>query len=363
VGRLSSIGLHVVLVAIVVFWPVAASAAQSATPLASPTTGSSDAPLPVTFPGDDGPHETTTEWWYYTGHLFSAKGDRYGFEFVIFKGDRGGVAGYASHFAVTDGQAGRFQYDQRVALAAGVSRPGEGFDLTLDDWSMRGANGEDALRATLPDYAIDLELTSTKPPALHDGDGYFAYGDGTASYYYSRTRIAVTGMLMVRGEPISVTGEAWMDHQWGDFATYAGGGWDWFAVQFADDTDLMLYVIRDKTGAPVQAYGSLIDRAGELTALGGSEFAVTPTGSWTSPATGTTYPSGWRVTVAAASLSVTLSPVLADQELDTRATTGVIYWEGEVEVDGTRAGAPVAGLGYVELTGYAPFSPPSTPGI
>ena len=205
----------------------------------------------------------------------------------------------------------------------------------------------------MPGYAIDLALESTKPAVLHDGDGYIAYGDGTASYYYSRTRLAVTGTLTVDGERQAVTGEAWMDHQWGDFETFEEGGWDWFALQFDDQTELMLYLIRDETGRVVLVDGSLVAADGTLTILDRDDFTLRETASWTSPHTGVTYPAGWTITLPAEDLVVDLTPTLADQELDTTATTGVIYWEGEVLVDARRAGQPLTGLGYVELTGYA----------
>jgi predicted secreted hydrolase len=350
-GSVRSLVRLLALLALLVVVPRGVGA-ETASPVASPSTA--DAPIPVTFPRDDGPHDASTEWWYYTGHLFTAAGDRYGFEYVVFKGQRGALTGYAAHFAVTDNPRDRFTYGQRLVPATGVSRPAVGFDLTIGDWTMRGANGRDALRAAMPGYGIDLRLESEKPPALHDGDGYIAYGDGTASYYYSRTRLAVEGTLTVDGAAGPVTGEAWMDHQWGDFETYEEGGWDWYALQLQDGTELMLYVIHDPAGRPVIVDGSLIDEDGDLTVLDADDFSLEATDRWTSPRNGTTYPSGWEIDVPAEDLALTVTPTQVDQELDTSRTTGVTYWEGEVTVEGTRDGEPLAGLGYVELTGYAP---------
>jgi len=188
---------------------------------------------------------------------------------------------------------------------------------------------------------------------LHDGDGYVDYGNGTGSYYYSRTRMEVTGSLLVDGEARPVTGEAWMDHQWGNFSTFSVGGWDWFSVQLDDGSDLMLYLVKDAAGNPTIVDGSLIAADGSLTVLEPSDFVVTATAEWTSARSGATYPAAWTVTVPAADLELRLEPTVPDQELETTATTEVIYWEGEVTVVGTRGGDPIAGLGYVELTGYA----------
>lgn len=327
----------------------ASTAAQSG---ATPVPASGDAPVPVTFPRDDGPHEALTEWWYYTGHLFTESGDRFGFEYVFFKARRGALEGYVAHFAITDNASQTFQYDQRLSGAPGVSSPATGFDLALGNWSMSGANGNDVLQAAMPGYAIDLSLRAQKPAVLHDGDGYIAYGDGTASYYYSRTRMEVTGTLDVAGHQLPVTGEGWMDHQWGDFATFDDGGWDWFAVQLDNNTELMLYLVRDLAGDVVMVDGSLVDATGQLTVLEREDFTVRETGTWTSPETGISYPSGWTIDIPAEQLALSLVPALDNQELDTTATTGVIYWEGETVVSGRRGDTPVTGFAYVELTGY-----------
>ncbi|MDQ3168418.1 MAG: hypothetical protein M3P94_07195 [Chloroflexota bacterium] len=331
--------------------PGSGLAAQGMTPFAESSPGADDAPDPITFPEDDGPHEAAVEWWYYTGHLFADDGRRFGFEQVVFKGERSGTVGYASHVAITDAAAGTFTYDQRLA-GPETSVPGSGFNLVIGDWAMRGEGGADRLRLTLPGYVMAISLTATKSPVLHDGDGYIDYGNGQASYYYSRTRMAVEGILDVGGESLPVTGEAWMDHQWGDFDTFSGGGWDWYSVQLDDRSDLMLYLINAPDGTPIIVDGSLVAADGTLTILDGDDFTVAATGEWTSEATGITYPSGWDISVPAEDLILTLSPTLRDQELDTTDTTGVIYWEGEVTVAGERAGAAIAGLGYVELTGY-----------
>ncbi len=331
--------------------PLTSVLATQATPFAEASPGIDDAPDPVTFPRDDAAHAAAVEWWYYTGHLFAPDGRRFGFEQVVFKGEQGGTIGYASHAAITDGTAGKFIYDQRLA-GPETAQPGPGFNLVIGDWVMRGEGGEDRLRMTLPGYAMAVTVTATKPPALHDGDGYIDYGNGQASYYYSRTRMVVEGILDVGGEALAVTGEAWMDHQWGDFDTFSGGGWDWYSIQLEDGYDVMLYLINAPDGTPIIIDGSLVDPDGALTVLDGDDFTIEATDSWTSDATGITYPSGWEVSLPREGLILALVPTLPEQELDTTATTGVIYWEGEVTVEGERDEAPIAGLGYVELTGY-----------
>ncbi|HEU5318667.1 MAG TPA: lipocalin family protein [Chloroflexota bacterium] len=329
---------------------------------------------PVSLPRDEGPHDVLAEWWYYTGHLYptNAPDRELGFEFVFFRGVRGErPPGYAAHFAVTDVMRGRFAYDQRQDVAlreaarptaasrgpgiVAAARESGGFDMQLGDWSMRGANGSDSLQSALPGYALDLSLTALKPPALHLGapplePGLISFGPAGYSYYYSRTRMAAAGALVVDGARLEVRGEAWMDHQWGDFLVLGGGGWDWFAVNLADGRDVTASVIRDESGAVVIAYGTLVDAAGNAQHLAPGSFAIQGRGRWTSPRTGIAYPAGWSLRVPGVGLDLILQPLLPDQELDTRASTGVIYWEGAVAV--ADATGTEVGRGYVELTGY-----------
>jgi predicted secreted hydrolase len=165
--------------------------------------------------------------------------------------------------------------------------------------------------------------------------------------------MSARGTLTVHGRTVSVEGEAWFDHQWGDFIAVGGGGWDWFAVNLADGSDLTLSFVRDRAGAYSLVYGTYVGADGAATHLPADAFAVTVTGHWTSPKTGAVYPAGWHVTVPGRGLTIDLAPTVAGQELDTRPTTGVVYWEGSQVVRATRNGKPVAGAAYVELTGYA----------
>ncbi len=344
-------------------------------------------PLPIVFPRDDGPHDRLTEWWYYTGHLRDrATGARYGFEFVVFRAERGDFpVSWASHLAITDERSGRFLYAQRSEIGPQVDGSphgpdGEptGFRLAIDDvspwapvtaipgsWTMAGANGSDTLAAAMspPEAAaagspagvgLRLALSARKPPALHGTNGFIAFGPAGGSYYYSRTRLAATGTLVVDGRTLAVDGTAWFDHQWGDFIAVGGGGWDWFAMNLGDGTDLTLSLVRDASGGHPLMYGTSVAPDGTTTHLAATDFSVTVTDRWTSPVSGTTYPAGWRISVPRLALLVDLRPTIAGQELDTRATTGVVYWEGSQVVTAVRAGRSIGGEAYVELTGYGP---------
>jgi predicted secreted hydrolase len=339
----------------------------------------------VVLPRDDGPHDRLTEWWYYTGHLAAADGRTFGFEYVVFRAERGGFpVSWASHLAVTDEAGQRFAYGQRSEIGPQVDlsprdsngAPG-GFALALAGvdparpatlanaaWTMTGSGGHDTLSAvvgpaeaaatTMPNgFGLQLDLAPLAPPALHGRNGWVDFGGAGGSYYYSRTRMTAAGTLVVDGERLAVTGTAWFDHQWGDFIAVGGGGWDWFALNLDDGSDLTLSLVRSADGTYPLVYGTLVRPDGTSVPLARDEISVVALGEWTSGRTGARYPSGWHVRVSADALDLTVLPTVRDQELDTRATTGVVYWEGSETVTGTRAGRAVAGRGYVELTGYA----------
>lgn len=340
-------------------------------------------PQPVVLPRDDGPHDRLTEWWYYTGHLRAAGGRRLGFELVVFRAERGSLpVSWASHLAITDETEGRFHYAQRSEIGPQVARTGtpeaagrafafamSGFDPAAPGsaprapWLLAGGDGRDVLSAAAtaeevagdPAAAIglELELAALKPPVLHDGEGWIDFGPAGGSYYYSRTRMAATGLVVLGEERLEVEGTAWFDHQWGDFISAGAGGWDWFALNLDDGTDLTLSLVRAADGSYPLAYGTLVEPDGTARHLDASAFRVEATGVWTSPVTGTAWPAGWRVSVPDRDLELAVRPTVAHQELDTRATTGVVYWEGSQRVSGSRAGRAVSGVGYVELTGYA----------
>lgn len=331
-------------------------------------------PQPVEFPRDDAAHDRLTEWWYVTGHLDEVGGTRrFGYEAVIFRAQRGDFpVSWASHVALTEkpspGRSGSFRYFERSEIGAQVDITSLLFSRVATAFAITGANPLDpttqgneawrmivALDGSMQIGAgpLNLRAASGKAPVLHDDDGYVGFADAGGSYYYSRTRMPTTGSIVVDGEQMAVAGSSWFDHQWGDFISVGGGGWDWFALNLSDGSDLMLSFVRDANGNYPLVYGTYVDVRGAARRIDGSDIDLVATGEWTSPRTGTTWPSGWRLSVPSLRLDVAITPEIADQELDTRATTGVIYWEGASRVSGSRGGVPIAGRAYVELTGYA----------
>ena len=331
------------------------------------------APREFRFPADHGPHpEFRTEWWYYTGNLETAEGRRFGFQLTFF---RSALApempvresawatrqAWLAHFTVSDVDGGRFHSFERwsrgaVGLAGARAEP---FRVWVKDWRAEavGSPSEDPtppmhLAAAEGDVGIDLVLQPGKPPVLQGDRGLSRKSAevGNASYYYSLTRMPAAGTIHLGGERFAVTGLAWMDREW---STSSLGrdqvGWDWFALQLSDGSDLMLYRLRRQDGAADPASsGTVVVPTGDARHLRLADFQIAPSGEWRSPRSGGRYPGQWRVRIPAEELDLEVRPLLADQELD----VSFRYWEGAVEVAGNRRGRPVRGRGYVELTGY-----------
>jgi predicted secreted hydrolase len=206
-----------------------------------------------------------------------------------------------------------------------------------------------------PPIALDLQLDEGKPPVLQGDAGYSQKGaaPGNASHYYSLTRMPTTGSLTIDGTRHQVTGQSWMDHEFGtSFLEPGQAGWDWFALQLDDGTDVMLYAMRRGDGsADPYSSGTLVAPSGATTRLRAADFSLRPGRAWTSKATRGSYPVEWAVAVPGAQLSLTVQAALDGQEMS--GISGVSYWEGAVAARGTKAGGPITGRGYLEMTGYA----------
>lgn len=323
------------------------------------------------FPRDHASHDRfKTEWWYFTGHLSSTNGRKFGYELTFFRSalpDSEPGNGtwnlenvYLAHFALTDLNGKRFFFKELL------NRKGLGLADARQDipyvynqgWSMEFIGDKIALRADTPDYSIHLLLDPRKPPAIHGADGVSqkASCKGCASHYYSMTHLDSSGTVFVKAEAVPVTGLSWMDHEFGsNQLTEKQVGWDWFSIQLNDNRELMLYLMRNADGTlDPNSSGTIINRDGSTVHLTKSDFNVRSSSSWVSPTTHARYPMGWAVSVPSLKLNLTLQSLMNDQELVTSTSAGVTYWEGACSVTGTGAGsAPLSGEAYVEMTGYA----------
>jgi predicted secreted hydrolase len=328
-----------------------------------------EAPRAFAFPRDHGPHPGfRTEWWYWTGNVFSGSGRHFGFQLTFFRTaltpgtparDSGWATNqvYLAHFALTDTRSERFRSWSRTSRAAlGLAgATAEPFRVWLGDWDARAEGAATLpirLRASEEDVMIELWLESAKPPVLQGERGLSRKGPepGNASYYYSLTRMPTRGTVRVRGERLEVEGNAWMDREWSTSALSPDlAGWDWFAIHLDDGRELMFYQLRGKDGTAAEgSAGVLVDARGGTRALARGDMRVETRGTWRSQRSGVAYPAGWRLTELRSGLTLELEPRLADQELD----VGTRYWEGAVQARGLEGGRPITGAGYVELVGY-----------
>jgi predicted secreted hydrolase len=297
-------------------------------------------------------------------------GKQFGFELVFFKRrtdlDKFGVVPlrlfgnplYFAHFAITDVSQHKFRYAHRKSANGFFDQPAAASEkhyyVRLGDWSVREAGGSHVVRAALDDLTFEATLTPAKPPTLNGRGGVSFKDEGEASRYFSLTRMKLEGDLTVNGKTEHITGSAWMDREFGTWtATEKQKGWDWFSIQLDNNCELMCYQLRDSQHnvSPFSS-GTFVDENGNTTALKQEDFMIEPLGFWKSPMTKATYPSGWKIKVDKVALNLIVTPVMENQELDTRGTTMIVYWEGANEVTGTAGDVPVKGRAYAELVGY-----------
>jgi predicted secreted hydrolase len=337
-------------------------------------------PRPFEFPRDHGPHpDFRHEWWYVTGHLDAASGEKFGFELTFFRfalapPNSQAVDNpeprsawrtrqiYMAHFAITDLDRKQFYSSERYArdalgLAGAQAEP---FRVWLDDWSLGTPTSETGpegssywhLHAADKSYTFDLQLRPVTPPVLNGDAGLSQKADapGAASYYYSMPRLAAMGRIQRDGKPLNVQGLAWLDREWGSGSLGSDQqGWDWYALQFDDGATLMFYALRKRDGQlDAHSAGTWLAPDGTTRALSSTDVLIDVKDYWNSPRGGR-YPARWQLRVPSLKLDVDMRPRLADQELNTSPR----YWEGAATITGTRADAKVEGRAYVELVGYA----------
>jgi predicted secreted hydrolase len=350
-------GLFVTLFVVTCF---AATCVFATPPQFSPVVRS----MPLTFPHDFGNHPPfRNEWWYATGWLETPEKKPLGFQITFFRvateHDRTNPSRFApqhliiAHAALSDPAAGKLLHDQKSAREGfGLAYTKEGnTDVKLGDWYfVREENGRYQTSIKADDFMLHLSLTPTQPPMLQDINGFSRKGPRPeqASYYYSEPQLQVTGTVTRSGKEIDVSGIAWLDHEWSSaYLDPAADGWDWVGANLDDGSSLMAFRIRGKDGSKVWAYAGIRDPSGRFTKFEPAQVTFEPQRTWRSPLTNATYPVEMQITTG--STVWLLTPLQDDQELDSRQSTGAVYWEGAVTV--TRDGKP-AGRGYYEMTGY-----------
>ena len=375
-GMLVKIGRMIAAIALIFcnLWPASAQAvpAQATVEWSQPQTNSSSfkkatGPLPLKFPEDFGAHpEFQTEWWYYTGNLQSENGQEFGYQFTIFRraidpappqqsqSDWRSNQIYFAHFTISDINNQDFypqeQFSRGAAKLAGAeTKP---YRIWINDWSIEEEGNSIHLKARGDKVAINLNLEQTQAPVLQGDRGYSVKGPepGNASYYYSIVQQPTAGSVQVGKDEYAVKGKSWTDHEYSTSALSPGtAGWDWFSIQFDDQTALMLYALRQEDGTPLEfSKGKFIEKDGSTVALNREDWNLKAIKHWKSPESKTVYPSAWAINIPKLDLSLQGQPLMPNQELN----ISTVYWEGAVEFKGKRGDSPISAKGYVELTGY-----------
>ncbi|HXX35842.1 MAG TPA: lipocalin-like domain-containing protein [Thermodesulfobacteriota bacterium] len=330
------------------------------------------------FPQDHFSHpEFRTEWWYYSGHLYSQEKRSYGYQLTFFRTGFNREAKhqrsnwsiqdlYFAHLAITDESRGKFQYLEKISrgslgeAGAYPYKKGEKtFRIWIEDWSIESKGlgiQNHVLKAGDKTFGIELMLAPDANPVIHGQNGISqkAEGEGYASHYYSIPWLKTEGKIFLQNKGVPVQGISWMDHEFGSFQLREYQvGWDWFSIQLDNKMELMFYQIRHKDGK-IDPYssGTITLPDGTYQHLSKNEFQIEVLDHWKSSKSGAVYPSKWRVRVPGHRIDLIISPTVKDQELITKESTRVTYWEGSVKVDGRYRGEPINGAGYVELTGY-----------
>lgn len=325
------------------------------------------------FPRDHGAHpEFQTEWWYFTGHIQDETGKVYGFQWTVFRAAlqpsgaesrpsspwRAGQV-YLGHLALSDLEKRRFAFEESAARGA-MNLAGSSekeFEVWLPGFSARPSEGSTRIQAERGDLRLDLQVRLPTQAWLQGQGGYSPKSKeaGKASYYYSLPNLAVQGTLRKSGQETKVQGSAWMDHEFGSGQLGPEqSGWDWMGLPLGNGEALMVYRLRDRQD-PSQdfLYGGFYKKEGEWQTLSSGQLRLEAGASWKSPRSGGNYPLEWRIQAPDLNLDLKVRAAFADQELDTRKSTQVTYWEGSVDVSGRANGREVKSKGYLEMTGYA----------
>jgi len=338
--------------------------------LAAPVRAAVDYPRVVprrlVFPRDHGAHpDYRTEWWYLTGWLDVPGGASLGFQVTFFRTrtevDPANPSAFAAqqlviaHAAIADPARGSLLHDERIARSGFeiVGTSESDTDVRIDRWRLaRRANGDYVCALPARGFSLEFTATPTQELLLQGEAGYSRKGPSPAqaSYYYSQPQLAVRAQLARDGRTQALTGRGWLDHEWSStLLARDAAGWDWVGMNLDDGRALTAFQIRRQgAGAePIYGYAS-VRRPGDAPRIfPPDEVRFVRRAEWISPRTRATWPVAQELRIG--DLVFVTRPLMNDQELDSRMTTGAVYWEGASELlEGDRR----VGRGYLEMTGY-----------
>jgi predicted secreted hydrolase len=327
-----------------------------------------DRVIDFSFPEDHGPHDSfRNEWWYFTGNLYDADGNRFGYQLTFFRialsplsvtrtSDWAADQIYMAHFTVSDISKEKFysfeRFNRDAVGLAGFSQ--DPFKMNVGDWYMLGTGEGDfpwQLYASKNGITLSLDVTPLKDIVFEGDNGlsYKSVDKTSASYYYSITRLTTDGYIEIDGTRHEVSGNSWLDREWSTSTlNEEQGGWDWFSMQLNDNTEIVYFQLRYKDGS-VYPYneGLIVNDNGSTVKLGTGDIVLTVLDTWKST-TGVTYPLKWQAEVVPLGKTLIVEAAFYQQELNLSTR----YWEGAVNIYDSQDADEIIGTGYLEMTGY-----------
>ncbi len=334
------------------------------------------------FPGDHLVHQAyKTEWWYFSGNISTDKLNKpenplkFAYQFTLFRfallpekslqGNSHWRSSniYMAHVALTDLNNQKFYQQERfsrdgLALAGAEKKEDGSLHFWLNDWQIKSILADQLFPLKLDirnaQFSLSLQLEASKPMVLQGEQGFSQKSSKYASYYYSYTRLGSKGTIKIGKKIFTVSGDSWFDREW---STSSLGedqqGWDWFALHLNDGSDLMLYQMRNKEGSKdTYSAGIVVDSKGHSQTLQAKQFELQAIAFWQSPISAIRYPVTWSIQIPEQNIKLTVSTQTKQQEWSKAGGFSFNYWEGSVEVRGTKNQLPVSGSGYLEMTGY-----------
>ncbi len=308
----------------------------------------------VVLPKDGLPHDAPVEWWYFNGHVSDAQGNEFSYHFTVFQTQQDLDGSYPQLFHVSwhDHQAGTVFHSEK-SFQQYDDLPENYIDFRVAAWQMKETKDKFVLYFDVQDYSVELNLSKSKKPIMHDGTGFVDMKEAGQTYYYTYSSLDAYGHITNIDTQTKITGTSWMDHQWGDFLENLEIGWDWFSIHLDNGHELMIaYVRNTSTNEFITSYGTYIDLDGNSQHLRSETFTLEAMQDWQSPITLSNYPVKWKLGIPVLDLTLSISAVTEDSEFSPDSELVFSYWEGSTKISGTIESKPISGYGFMELVGY-----------
>ena len=320
------------------------------------------------FPRDHGNHpDFKTEWWYVTGHLINkANGERYGYQLTFFRqaspkskwrGNSNWQSDqiYMAHAAITNESEKAFIHEEKLNRGGLLANSKIGdLDVFNESWFLkRLPSGEFDLEMSVKNKQLRLKLKPMTSLVTFGEKGVSKKGDDTtaSSHYLTYPRMQSKGsMRLSNGSSIDVEGLSWMDHEISSNQLGSNqSGWDWAGIQLDNGTSIMFYRLRLADGTRDRnSIAYYVDNLGKII-KSTKVFNIKILSTWISSTTKIKYPSIIELNIDKD--IYTIEPTLDSQEINSKGSGGLSYWEGSCRVRDLRG--KIIGNAYLELTGYS----------